>query len=101
MYYIYILQSESSGNYYIGHSDDYKRRLIEHNSSLRNTYTSKHRPWKIAAIFCCGTERKTAMEIERFIKQQKKKEFIEKLCDQSTLLTGKLAQLVRVPQVRD
>ncbi len=30
-YWVYILQSETSGRYYIGHTDNLARRLTEHN----------------------------------------------------------------------
>ncbi|NLA41614.1 MAG: GIY-YIG nuclease family protein [Smithella sp.] len=31
MFYVYILQSETSGRYYIGQTDSLDRRLAEHN----------------------------------------------------------------------
>jgi putative endonuclease len=70
MFYIYILFSEGADLYYIGHTDDYNRRFIEHNSSDRNTYSAKHRPWKFAAVFECGNNRGKAMKIETFIKKK-------------------------------
>ncbi|MDD2963362.1 MAG: GIY-YIG nuclease family protein [Bacteroidales bacterium] len=99
-YYIYILFSESSGRYYIGHSDDPWRRLEEHNSNDHTTYTSKHRPWILAGVFECGDDRGQAMVIERFIKKQRSKAFIEKLLE-GQFFDGILAQLVRVPKLRD
>ncbi|MGE5520737.1 MAG: GIY-YIG nuclease family protein [Candidatus Dadabacteria bacterium] len=101
MYYIYILKSESSDNFYIGYSDNPSRRLIEHNSSPHNTYTSKHRPWKIAAVFQCSIIEGEAMKIEKYIKRQKSRNLIEKLVDADFVPTRALAQLVRVPHVRD
>ena len=32
MYFVYILQSEKSGKYYIGSTGNIERRLLEHNS---------------------------------------------------------------------
>jgi len=32
MWYVYILQSKKNGKYYIGSTNNLKRRLIEHNS---------------------------------------------------------------------
>ena len=72
MYYIYILYSAVADKYYVGYTNDYTRRLLEHNNSLENTYTSKHRPWKIMAVFECSIVEKEAIQIERFIKKQKK-----------------------------
>jgi putative endonuclease len=100
MYYLYILYSKSSDIYYIGHTDNYQRRFLEHNELSESSYTSKHRPWQIKAVFECGDERKTAMNIERFIKKQKSRSLIEKIIAGNNL-EGILAQLVRVPHVRD
>jgi putative endonuclease len=100
MYYIYILRSASSTLCYVGHSDDPWRRLVEHNTSPHNTYTSKHRPWTLEAVYQVGNDRSEAMRIEKFIKKQKSKALLEKLIEGSELY-GILAQLVRVPHVRD
>ncbi|MDD5569869.1 MAG: GIY-YIG nuclease family protein [Bacteroidales bacterium] len=100
MYYIYILYSESSDKYYIGHTDNIDRRLLEHNFSERNTYTSKYRPWILKATYSCGNKRSIAMKIEKIIKQQKNRNFIKKLID-GVQLYGDLAQLIRVPHLRD
>jgi putative endonuclease len=100
MYYLYILYAEASDIYYVGHTDNYKRRLIEHNEISETSFTSKHRPWKLEAVFECGMERKTAMEIEKFIKKQKSKSLIKKIIKEDSL-SGILAKLARVPHVRD
>jgi len=71
MYYIYILYSERSDKYYIGYTSDYQRRLTEHNTTERSTYTSKHRPWRLEAVFECGESESEAMKLEAFIKKQK------------------------------
>jgi len=38
MYYIYILYSPSSDKYYVGYTNDYNRRLLEHNEGVRTTF---------------------------------------------------------------
>lgn len=98
MYFIYILQSESSDRNYIGYSSDPFRRLIEHNNSSLLTYTSKHRQWKLKAIYSCGDNKTIAIMVERFIKKQKNRKLIQSLVD-GRVLTGILAQLVKVPYV--
>jgi putative endonuclease len=100
MYYIYILYSSSFDLFYVGHSDDPFRRLIEHNNSDHNTYTSKYRPWELKAIFQSGQNRNQALAMERFIKKQKSRNLIIKMIDGAEL-SGRLAQLVRVPHLRD
>ena len=99
-FYIYILWSEKSGLYYVGYTSDVSKRLIQHNELSENSFTSKHRPWVIKAVFACGESRDRAMEIEKFIKKQKRKTFIEQLLKQEEFY-GILAPLVRVPHVRD
>jgi putative endonuclease len=101
MYYIYIIHSPSSDIHYVGYSNDYQRRLNEQNEQdYFNTFTSKHRPWLLKAAFQCGDSEKEAIRIERFIKKQKSKFFIERMI-KAEKFEGDLAQLVRVPQLRD
>ena len=101
MFYLYILYSDSSDLYYVGSTEHPLKRLAEHNSDPKNTFTSKHRPWVLAALFKVGTIRGEAVTLERFIKKQKSRSLIEKLVNQDFEPSGKLAQLVRVPHVRD
>ncbi|HEU5292800.1 MAG TPA: GIY-YIG nuclease family protein [Cyclobacteriaceae bacterium] len=100
MFYIYILFSHSSNLYYVGYSTDVDLGVRQHNESGQGTFTSKHRPWVLKGVFSCGEDRALAMRIEKFIKKQKSKSFIEALLS-GVPLTGILAQLVRVPHVRD
>jgi putative endonuclease len=100
MFYLYFLYSASSDIYYAGYTNDYLKRLSEHNTSDRNTFTSKHRPWELKAVFECGNDEAVAMQLEKFIKKQKSRTLIERMID-GVELTGALAQLVRVPVVRD
>jgi putative endonuclease len=101
MFYIYILYSPSSDFYYVGYSNDPVRRLEEHNSSVHNTFTSKHRPWILKAYFKCSESEKEAIQIERFIKKQKSRKLLEQLCTSDFVPHGRLAPLVRVPHVQD
>jgi len=100
MFYLYILYSESSDKYYIGYTRDYRRSFHEHNHSDGDTYTSKHRPWILKAVFACGEIEAEAIRLERFIKKQKSRKLIERIIG-GEVLTGILAQLVSVPHVRD
>jgi len=100
MYYIYILYSKSSEKFYVGYTGNIEKRVNEHNNSERNTYTSKHRPWVLAAAFECGEVEAEAIKIEKFIKKQKSRSLLEKLINGNEF-NEILAQLVRVPNVRD
>jgi len=84
----------------VGYTNDYLRRLSEHNNQDKRTFSSKHRPWILKAVFECGNEESNAMSIEKFIKKQKSRTLIEKIIS-GVQLTGPLAQLVRVQYIRD
>ena len=64
MHYIYILYSEISDLYYVGYTNNPKRRLEENNTYSYNTFTSKHRPWKLKTFFECGSNERDAIRIE-------------------------------------
>ena len=100
-FYLYILYSLSSDKYYVGTTDDPEQRFWSHNNSERVTYSSKHRPWKMAALFEVGESRSEAVKIERWLKRQKSRRLIEQMIDPGNELKGQLSQLVRVPYVRD
>ena len=101
MFYVYIIYSKAFDKYYIGSSSNPWKRIKKHNTSKFNTYTSKYRPWEIVAIFQTGKTRGEAETAEKFIKKQKSRSLILKLINPEFKPTGKLAQLVRVPHVRD
>jgi len=102
MYYIYILFSEAADKFYIGYTQSPKERLLKHNEQENfNTFTKKFRPWKMVALFEVSGDKTLAIKMERFIKKQKSRKFIEMLCDENAQLSGILAQLVRVPNFRD
>lgn len=46
MYYIYVIQSLSHGNRYIGSTEDVDKRLKEHNLG-KCRYTKGRKPWKL------------------------------------------------------
>jgi len=100
MFYIYFLESLLNGSYYTGYSDNVERRVWEHNNSPHNTFTSKHRPWRIIAAFSVSEDLRIAIKAEKFIKKQKSRAFIENIC-KSEVFELPMAQLVRVPKLRD
>jgi putative endonuclease len=86
--------------YYVGFTIDFSARLEMHNNCHKATFTAKHRPWVPKALFECGTSMAEAMKIEKFIKAQKSKKFIEMLI-KGEAFSGILKLLVRVPKLRD
>lgn len=76
--------------------------MIQYNTQeFFNTYTSKYRPWRLAAVLKCGSVEKEAIKPEHFIKKQKSLKLIEKLIDPLVIPEVSLALLFRVPIVRD
>ena len=77
MFYIYIIYSESADKYYIGYTNDPDRRLVEHNTVIKNSYTFKFRPWILKSVFMVSESRGEARKIENYIKKMKSRSFIE------------------------
>ena len=81
-YYVYILQSAKDSSYYIGYTSNIIRRLSEHNSG-KTRYTSKKRPWEIV-YFEDFTSKSDAIKREKFLKQQRNRQFYQQLIDDKT-----------------
>jgi putative endonuclease len=101
MFFIYIIYSEKADKFYIGYSNNPWKRLDEHNTSEHITFTSKYRPWLLKAIFEVGENEIEAIKLERYLKMQHSRKLIERLTNPDYKTFGQLAQLVRVPHVRD
>ncbi len=85
MYYVYILQSASTGRYYIGHTNNLCRRLSEHNDVVnRNSLTTKRfsGPWELLYTEQLMT-RSEAMAREKQIKSWKSRQAIRDLITKS------------------
>ena len=79
MHYVYIIQSEKNGKYYIGETPDLEKRIIYHNSINLNTNSTKSGiPWKIVHKIICRSKQQ-APHIEKHIKRMKSRKFIENL----------------------
>ena len=85
MYYLYILQSERTGVYYVGQSNDVARRLEEHNSKSEMKFTNRHLPWKLLAQYAIGDDRSLALKVEHHIKKQKSRKYIDELIERGTI----------------
>ena len=77
MYHVYILESQKNGKFYIGHTDDLDRRLLDHNSGKVKS-TRNYRPWvrRYAEAYPTRIEA-TRRELE--IKSKKSRAYIIKL----------------------
>jgi putative endonuclease len=79
MAWLYILQSEKSGRFYIGSTTDVDRRLIEHNAG-QTTSTRNRGPWKVVhREHYADAKAASARELE--IKSWKSHRSIQELID--------------------
>ena len=101
MYFLYILYSEENDVYYVGQSINPWNRVQQHNNNSSEKYTGKYKNWKLMAVFEISVSRSDAIKIERFIKKQKSRNLVLQLINPEFKPSGALAQLVRVPHVRD
>ncbi len=62
---------------------------MEHNELSETSFTSKHRPWILKGQYAVGNERGMAMKIERHIKKQKSRVYIERILE-----NGKIDKLI-------
>ena len=80
LHYLYILQSEVNGRYYIGITSDVKNRLRRHNTGKTKS-TKAYIPWSLMCEVKFPT-RQDAAGIERMLKNSKSRRVIEKYIDQ-------------------
>jgi len=80
-YFVYIIQSEKDGSYYIGSTQDITERLERHNQG-RSKYTKLKRPWNLM-YYEEYPDRSDAVKRENQIKRRKDKEYIESLIKRS------------------
>ena len=67
MFYVYILQSVNfPERFYVGSTNDLKRRLKEHNEG-KSVHTSKFKPWGLRGYTAFDSEDK-AQSFEKFLK---------------------------------
>ena len=67
MFYVYVLQSiKHPEHFYVGHTDDLKRRFKQHNSG-NSIHTSKFKPWDLRGYIAFDNEEK-ALKFEHFLK---------------------------------
>jgi putative endonuclease len=75
LFHAYILKSESTGRFYVGHTENLTKRIFEHNNN--RTASIKNRgPWKLFHSEVFPT-RSDAAKREREIKRMKSRIYIE------------------------
>ena len=77
-YWVYILQSESSGRYYVGHTNNLDDRLRRHTEG-RTAANRGRGPWRLVYREEFPT-RQAAAAREQAIKNRKSRQYIAALC---------------------
>jgi putative endonuclease len=75
-YFVYLIQSELNGSFYVGMSQDIEARLKEHNAG-KSTYTKSFVPWKLIYSEEIG-EAPLARKREKYLKSTAGKNFLRK-----------------------
>jgi putative endonuclease len=79
LFYVYILHSPSTNGFYIGQTEDFEKRLEEHNNhKYESSHTSRASDWEEFFVLKCITRRQ-AILIEKHIKKAKKRKYLEDL----------------------
>ena len=74
-YCTYVLYNKDFDKYYIGHTNDLRRRLSEHNSK-RSKYTKSYPGWMLS-FFKEFETRSETMNFEKKLKSFKNKNFLK------------------------
>jgi len=72
---VYYLYSKKIDKYYIGKTNNLKRRIKEHNNN-EEKFTKTGTPWKLISYIDC-TNNLEAVKIENKLKKQKNKKYIK------------------------
>ena len=76
MYCVYIIFSEKLNKFYIGTTDNFERRLTEHNTEINSkSFTYKGRPW-IKHLVINNLSSSQAYKIEKHLKAMKSSKYL-------------------------
>ena len=78
-HFVYIIQSIDYPNKkYVGHTNNIKKRLLEHNSGSKNSeFTKKYKPWKLL-FYCAFNNNEKAVAFEKYLKSGSGRAFTNK-----------------------
>jgi putative endonuclease len=84
-FFVYILHSKTVDKYYIGHTNDIQRRLLEHNDPLANNskFCGKNGPWQLVYLESNFPTRSDAALREKQMKAWKSRKKIVSLIGSS------------------
>ncbi|MEK7449337.1 MAG: GIY-YIG nuclease family protein [Planctomycetota bacterium] len=86
-YFVYILESLTDNKFYIGFTNNLKRRFKEHNMGLVRS-TKPRKPFKLLYSESFGTKEQ-ALEREKVFKSHKNHSYIEKLIQKCIPISSK------------
>lgn len=74
-FYVYVLQSKIDKNFYVGHTSDLHKRILEHNSGKVKS-TQARRPFNL--VYCeASLNQKDAFDREKYLKTAWGKRYIK------------------------
>lgn len=76
MHFVYVLDSETGGHFYVGLTQDVEARLKSHNAGSV-AHTSKYRPWRLRT-FIAFEDRSRAAAFETYLKSGSGRAFARK-----------------------
>ncbi len=76
-FYTYLLRSRKSGRFYVGHTEDLRKRLFEHNNNRTDSIKIRG-PWDLLYFEEFAT-RSEASRRERQMKRMKSRVWLERL----------------------
>ena len=76
MYWVYILESQVDGRFYIGYTANLTDRLSRHNSGYER-YTKKYIPWEMIFYTSFDT-RSEALKLEKKLKSFKNRTYLKR-----------------------
>ncbi len=76
MYYVYVLKSEKSGQWYTGYTDNLRKRVSQHNKK-ESTWTKRMVPWTLIYYEACLDEG-DARAREKYLKSGLGKKYLKK-----------------------
>ncbi len=76
-YYTYVLYSELAQKYYVGSTQDFKKRITYHNTG-KSKFTKIGIPWRLIKVFAFNSKTE-AIKLEYKIKKRGIKRFIESI----------------------
>jgi putative endonuclease len=85
MYYVYVLQSEKTGQLYVGSTKDLRKRFSQHNLG-QSTWTKRAIPWKLIYYEACLVK-EDAQARERYFKSGPGRQALTKRLKRFLLLT--------------